>query len=72
MLCALQEVNENSLKRLNCYLDHLQRPGSRSIQPMKLTFYIREIKDGNDTQPDVLTSGTVFIVFAQKICEFYQ
>uniref|UniRef100_A0A3Q4AUT2 T cell activation inhibitor, mitochondrial n=1 Tax=Mola mola TaxID=94237 RepID=A0A3Q4AUT2_MOLML len=40
----LQEVNENSLKRLNGYLENLQKPGSRSVQPMKLTFYVRDTK----------------------------
>ncbi|XP_059195725.1 T-cell activation inhibitor, mitochondrial [Centropristis striata] len=52
-----REVNENSLKRLNGYLEHLQKPGSQSIQPMKLTFYVRDTKDSNDMQPDLLTSG---------------
>ncbi|XP_034729831.1 T-cell activation inhibitor, mitochondrial [Etheostoma cragini] len=52
-----REVNENSLKRLNGYLDNLQKPGSRSVQPMKLTFYIRDTKDGSDVQPELLASG---------------
>ncbi|CAN9514199.1 unnamed protein product [Ophioblennius macclurei] len=45
-----REVNENSLKRLNGYLENLQKPGSGSLQPMTLTFYVRD-KEG------VLTSG---------------
>ncbi|XP_034553938.1 T-cell activation inhibitor, mitochondrial [Notolabrus celidotus] len=52
-----REVNENSLKRLNGYLDNLQKPGSRSLQPMKLTFYVRDTKDSSDEQPDLLFSG---------------
>lgn len=52
-----REVNENSLKRLNGYLEHLQKPGSRSVQPMKLTFYVRDTKDSSDVQPDLLSSG---------------
>ncbi|XP_040900767.1 T-cell activation inhibitor, mitochondrial isoform X1 [Toxotes jaculatrix] len=52
-----REVNENSLKRLNGYLENLQKPGSRSVQPMKLTFYVRDTKDSSDMQPDLLTSG---------------
>ncbi|XP_034385075.1 T-cell activation inhibitor, mitochondrial isoform X1 [Cyclopterus lumpus] len=52
-----REVNENSLKRLNGYLDSLQKPGSRSLQPMKLTFYVRDTKDSGDVQPDLLASG---------------
>ncbi|XP_078028138.1 T-cell activation inhibitor, mitochondrial isoform X3 [Epinephelus lanceolatus] len=52
-----REVNENSLKRLNGYLDNLQKPGSRSLQPMKLTFYVRDTKDSSDVGPDLLVSG---------------
>lgn len=56
--CAPQEVNENSLKRLNGYLENLQKPGSQSAQsaqPLRLTFYIRETKD--DAAPGMLGSG---------------
>ncbi|KAG7235497.1 hypothetical protein INR49_002633 [Caranx melampygus] len=52
-----REVNENSLKRLNGYLENLQKPGSASLQPMKLTFYVRDTKDSGVLQPDLLTSG---------------
>ncbi|XP_044215275.1 T-cell activation inhibitor, mitochondrial isoform X3 [Thunnus albacares] len=52
-----REVNENSLKRLNGYLENLQKPGSGSVQPMKLTFYVRDTKDSSDVSPDLLTSG---------------
>ncbi|XP_067458659.1 T-cell activation inhibitor, mitochondrial isoform X3 [Thunnus thynnus] len=52
-----REVNENSLKRLNGYLENLQKPGSGSVQPMKLTFYVRDTKDSSDVPPDLLTSG---------------
>ncbi|XP_062279005.1 T-cell activation inhibitor, mitochondrial [Scomber scombrus] len=52
-----REVNENSLKRLNGYLENLQKRGSGSVQPTKLTFYVRETKDSNDVPPDLLTSG---------------
>ncbi|KAG8139247.1 hypothetical protein E2320_002008, partial [Naja naja] len=37
-----REINENSLKRLNGYLENLQKPGFRSFKPTQLTFYIRE------------------------------
>lgn len=47
-----REVNENSLKRLNGYLENLQRPGARSVQPMKLTFYVRDTKDGEEQADD--------------------
>ncbi|KAM9425256.1 T-cell activation inhibitor, mitochondrial isoform 2-T2 [Pholidichthys leucotaenia] len=52
-----REVNENSLKRLNGYLENLQKSGSRVVQPMKLTFYVRDTTDCRDVQPDLLTSG---------------
>lgn len=45
------------MKRLNGYLDNLQKAGSHSVKPMKLTFYVRDTKDGSDVQPDLLTSG---------------
>ncbi|CAJ0932877.1 unnamed protein product [Ranitomeya imitator] len=37
-----KEVNENSLKRLNGYLENIQKPGLRSHKPAQLTFYVRE------------------------------
>lgn len=52
-----REVNENSLKRLSGYLENLQKPGTRSVQPTKLTFYVREIKDKEDIQKDILPHG---------------
>ncbi|XP_042346796.1 T-cell activation inhibitor, mitochondrial isoform X3 [Plectropomus leopardus] len=61
-----QEVNENSLKRLNGYLENLQRAGSRSLQPMKLTFYVRDTKDGSDVQPDLLASGFRSVSFTLR------
>ncbi|XP_077577531.1 T-cell activation inhibitor, mitochondrial [Stigmatopora nigra] len=55
-----REVNENSLKRLNGYLENLQKPGLRSVQPIKLTFYVRETKDSSDPRQGLLTSTTGF------------
>ncbi|KAM3873585.1 T-cell activation inhibitor, mitochondrial [Diretmus argenteus] len=52
-----REVNENSLKRLNGYLENLQKSGARSVQPTKLTFYVRETKDSGDMQQDLLHFG---------------
>ncbi|XP_037532402.1 T-cell activation inhibitor, mitochondrial [Nematolebias whitei] len=52
-----REVNENSLKRLNGYLENLQKSDSKSVRPMTLTFFVRETKDNSDVQPDMLTSG---------------
>ncbi|XP_030638118.1 T-cell activation inhibitor, mitochondrial [Chanos chanos] len=40
-----REVNENSLKRLNGYLESLQKPGAVSVKPTNLTFYVRITKD---------------------------
>uniref|UniRef100_A0A8D0GAN2 DUF4460 domain-containing protein n=1 Tax=Sphenodon punctatus TaxID=8508 RepID=A0A8D0GAN2_SPHPU len=34
-------INENSLKRLNGYLENLQKPGFNSFKPARLTFYVR-------------------------------
>ncbi|XP_008322077.1 T-cell activation inhibitor, mitochondrial isoform X2 [Cynoglossus semilaevis] len=51
-----REVNENSLKRLNGYLENLQKPGLHSVKPVKLTFYVRDTKDGSDVQTE-LTPG---------------
>lgn len=61
-------MNENSLKRLNGYLENLQKPGSTSVQPMKLTFYVR---DTSEVQPTLLTSGTVSINIAPDVGEFH-
>uniref|UniRef100_A0A4W5KZP3 DUF4460 domain-containing protein n=1 Tax=Hucho hucho TaxID=62062 RepID=A0A4W5KZP3_9TELE len=52
-----REVNENSLKRLNGYLENLQKPGTCSVQPTKLTFYVRETKEKEDIQKDILPPG---------------
>ncbi|XP_055769339.1 T-cell activation inhibitor, mitochondrial-like isoform X2 [Salvelinus fontinalis] len=52
-----REVNENSLKRLNGYLENLQKPGTRSVQPTKLTFYVREIKGKEGIQKDIFPPG---------------
>lgn len=59
VIMCLQEVNENSLKRLNGYLENLERPGSSSLPPMKLTFYVRDTKDKSEA---LLASGTRGIV----------
>ncbi|CAL8248096.1 unnamed protein product [Lota lota] len=52
-----REVNENSLKRLNGYLENLQKPGRKSTPPTKLTFYIRGTQDNGDNQQDILPPG---------------
>uniref|UniRef100_A0A6Q2XHY8 T cell activation inhibitor, mitochondrial n=1 Tax=Esox lucius TaxID=8010 RepID=A0A6Q2XHY8_ESOLU len=52
-----REVNENSLKRLNGYLESLQKPGTRSVKPTKLTFYVRETKEKIEYQQDIIPSG---------------
>ncbi|XP_036394954.1 T-cell activation inhibitor, mitochondrial [Megalops cyprinoides] len=49
-----REVNENSLKRLNGYLENLQKPGTRSLKPTKLTFYVRDTAEKKD---EILDSG---------------
>lgn len=62
-----QEVNENSLKRLNGYLETLQKSGSRYIEPTKLTFYMRDTKDSSSTQTESLSSGgTLFVMLLME------
>ncbi|XP_041708989.2 T-cell activation inhibitor, mitochondrial-like isoform X1 [Coregonus clupeaformis] len=56
-----REVNENSLKRLNGYLENLQKPGTRSVQPTKLTFYVRDTKEKEVFQQDILPPGNVLL-----------
>uniref|UniRef100_A0A8C5DYE2 T cell activation inhibitor, mitochondrial n=1 Tax=Gouania willdenowi TaxID=441366 RepID=A0A8C5DYE2_GOUWI len=58
-----REINENSLKRFNGYLENLERPGSHFPKPMKLTFYVREIKQSSMEQQQLLTSGFRFVSF---------
>ncbi|KAH0627299.1 hypothetical protein JD844_002834, partial [Phrynosoma platyrhinos] len=55
----LQEINENSLKRLNGYLENLQKPGSRSLKPTQLTFYVRE-KEQNPSSVQESFGGSGF------------
>lgn len=50
-------MNENSLQRLNGYLENLQKPGARSPKPTKLTFYVRDTKERADSSGSLLASG---------------
>ncbi|GAB5576994.1 T-cell activation inhibitor [Prionailurus iriomotensis] len=53
-----REVNENSLKRLSVYLENLQKPGSKSLKPTQLTFYVRETEqNSSEGQEPFSTSG---------------
>ncbi|KAI7806945.1 putative T-cell activation inhibitor, partial [Triplophysa rosa] len=52
-----REVNENSLKRLNGYLENLQKPGARSPKPTNLTFYVRDTKERTDSNDSLQASG---------------
>ncbi|XP_078073026.1 T-cell activation inhibitor, mitochondrial isoform X2 [Mustelus asterias] len=59
-----REVNENSLKQLNSYLECMQRPGQKALQPTQLTFYIRDTNsDPNSPQRGVNTSGFQAVSF---------
>ncbi|XP_006000632.1 T-cell activation inhibitor, mitochondrial [Latimeria chalumnae] len=51
-----RDVNENSLKRLNSYLETLQKPGVRSLKPTQLTFYVRDT-DKDPAQEPINASG---------------
>lgn len=50
-------VNENSLKRLNGYLESLQKPGFRSLQPTQLTFYVRDTEPDKSLSPCLIPSA---------------
>lgn len=52
-----REVNENSLQKLNGYLERLNKFGGYSIQPVKLTFYVRDTKDNSDVQKGTSPPG---------------
>lgn len=55
---------------MNGYLENLQKPGRSSVQPLKLTFYMRDTKDSSDVQPDLLSSGkglSMFLVILVRI-----
>ncbi|XP_067147554.1 T-cell activation inhibitor, mitochondrial isoform X3 [Apteryx mantelli] len=51
------EVNENSLKRLNGYLENLQKPGFRSFKPTRLTFYVRESEPNSSNVPESFSAS---------------
>jgi len=57
LFSVLQEVNENSLQKLNGYLENLQKPGARSPKPTNLTFYVRDTKETADTSSRLIASG---------------
>lgn len=52
-----REVNENSLKRLNGYLENIQKPGERFPKPTNFTFYVRDTKEKSDPNGSLLVSG---------------
>ncbi|KAF5896105.1 T-cell activation inhibitor, mitochondrial isoform X1, partial [Clarias magur] len=58
-----REVNENSLKRLNGYLEGLQRPGFRTVKPTTLTFYLRDVEGKTESNDDLLHSGFRLVTF---------
>ncbi|XP_041045613.1 T-cell activation inhibitor, mitochondrial isoform X3 [Carcharodon carcharias] len=59
-----REVNENSLKQLNSYLERMQRPGQKALQPTQLTFYLRDTdSDPNTPQRSLNTSGFRAVTF---------
>lgn len=56
-----QEVNENSLKRLNGYLENLQKPGFHSFKPTQLTFYVRERERNSSNVQESFSASGAFI-----------
>uniref|UniRef100_A0A8D0KPT1 DUF4460 domain-containing protein n=1 Tax=Strix occidentalis caurina TaxID=311401 RepID=A0A8D0KPT1_STROC len=60
-----REVNENSLKRLNGYLENLQKPGFRSFKPTQLTFYVREREPNSSNVQESFSSSVMGRSFTQ-------
>ncbi|XP_006134352.2 T-cell activation inhibitor, mitochondrial [Pelodiscus sinensis] len=59
-----REINENSLKRLNGYLENLQKPGFKYFKPTSLTFYVREREqNSSDVQESFSASGFRAVTF---------
>ncbi|NXA38652.1 TCAIM protein, partial [Eudromia elegans] len=62
-----REVNENSLKKLNGYLENLQKPGFRSFKPTRLTFYVRESEpNSSNAQESFSASGFRAVSFTLR------
>uniref|UniRef100_A0A8D0ZYW6 T cell activation inhibitor, mitochondrial n=1 Tax=Sus scrofa TaxID=9823 RepID=A0A8D0ZYW6_PIG len=60
-----REVNENSLKRLSAYLENLQKPGSKSLKPTQLMFYVRET-DQNSSEGQEHFTTSVYLLNISK------
>ncbi|XP_047213303.1 T-cell activation inhibitor, mitochondrial isoform X3 [Girardinichthys multiradiatus] len=58
-----REVNENSLKRLNGYLENLQKPGSNLARSTELTFFVRDTKENSEKKAGILHSGFRSVTF---------
>ncbi|XP_067305303.1 T-cell activation inhibitor, mitochondrial isoform X2 [Pseudorasbora parva] len=58
-----REVNENSLQRLNGYLENLQKPAARSPKPTNLTFYVRDTKERTDSSDTLIASEFRLVSF---------
>uniref|UniRef100_A0A8C6XYU5 DUF4460 domain-containing protein n=1 Tax=Naja naja TaxID=35670 RepID=A0A8C6XYU5_NAJNA len=58
-----REINENSLKRLNGYLENLQKPGFRSFKPTQLTFYIREREQSPSSVQEPFGAAGIFNIW---------
>lgn len=65
-----QEVNENSLKRLNGYLENLQKPGFRSFKPTQLTFYVREREPNSSNVQESFSASGTFISYRMYLSVF--
>ncbi|XP_059584792.1 T-cell activation inhibitor, mitochondrial isoform X3 [Alligator mississippiensis] len=50
-----REINENSLKRLNGYLENIQKPGYKPFTPTRLTFYVREREHNSSSVQESLS-----------------
>ncbi|XP_032640026.1 T-cell activation inhibitor, mitochondrial isoform X1 [Chelonoidis abingdonii] len=57
-----REINENSLKRLNGYLENLQKPGFKSFKPTQLTFYVREREQNSSDVQESFSAAVSYLI----------
>ncbi|XP_039380416.1 T-cell activation inhibitor, mitochondrial isoform X3 [Mauremys reevesii] len=57
-----REINENSLKRLNGYLENLQKPGFKSFKPTQLTFYVREREQNSSDVQESFSAAVPYLI----------
>lgn len=61
----IQSINEDSLKRLNSYLEDLQK--KNPVSPTHLMFYLKNGSEQEEGKPDSLVYKTIY--YTQLICQ---